>query len=475
MNELTDDELTSRLAASLDEAAGRAALANPVWPGPSMATPAAGPPLPWPRVLAGAMLTVALAAAATVAVISREDRSRVSVGPPTPTTAGLSSTVAVDALPGPVGSWSPGTGPRTRLGQLPALGDDPTERATLAIQVGVGTRWVWAVAGVGDRRLRSALDSSEAAPAALTGDGGRLAVAFPGLVKVVDVRSGRVSDRPSALAGGPARAVAWSPDGGSIAVLRDVGDPLQGTSGPAVIEVLAADDAVGRFAPTAVPMGIDWSPDGRRLLTTGTHNDGPALGGASDGRAQVIDVAAGTATSLPAGRGAIVGWYDDRTLLRSAAGPPVDSRPPSPPGVTTTSLPAAPGSVQGVVDFLDLDGNVVRRLDTVEGSLSQRIPPLDPSRRFGLLSPDSSGGDRPYAAVVDLQSGVTVGSLIDPRALPYVIGLGPGTVIVAGEMNGGFEVKAVDWLTGRSTPLATLPFRYERFGFSPGAQAVLPR
>lgn len=474
MNEPTDDDLTGRLRSGMDEATRRAPLVNPAWPGPSELPPAVRSTLPWGRPLAGVVLVMAVAIAATVALEASEGGSRVSVGPPT-SGAGSSRHVAVDAPPGPVGSWSPGTGPKTSLGQLPAVRDDPVDRASLAVQVGRASRWVWAVAGARDRRLRSALDSSVVAPAALTADGGRLAVAFPGLVKVVDVRSGDVRDLPSPLAGGVARAVVWSPDGSTIGVLRSEGDPQQGQIGPAVVEVLGANGSVRRFTAAAVPSGIEWSPDGRRLLTTGTQFDGPAFGGASDGRAQIIDIGAGTATSLPAAPGALVGWYDDRTLLRSLAGQPGEGRPPSPPGVTTTSLPQPPGSPQGVILFLDLSGNVVRRLEITEGVLGQRGPTLDPTGRFGFLSPDSSGGNRPYAAIVDLGSGATVGTLTDPRAVPNVIGLGPGTVIVADELAGRFEVKAVDWLTGRSTPIAVLAFSDEGFIFVPGFQAAVPR
>lgn len=61
------------------------------------------------------------------------------------------------------------------------------------------------------------------------------------------------------------------------------------------------------------------------------------------------------------------------------------------------------------------------------------------------------------------------------EAVPQVIGLGAGTVIVADELNGRLKVKAVDWSNGRVTPLAIMPFLDESFSFAPGTQAVLPR
>lgn len=55
-----------------------------------------------------------------------------------------------------------------------------------------------------------------------------------------------------------------------------------------------------------------------------------------------------------------------------------------------------------------------------------------------------------------------------------MLGLGDGSVIIAEELVGRFEVKAVDWCTARTTPLGILPFRDEGFVFAPGSQAVLP-
>ena len=55
-----------------------------------------------------------------------------------------------------------------------------------------------------------------------------------------------------------------------------------------------------------------------------------------------------------------------------------------------------------------------------------------------------------------------------------MLGLGDGSVIIADELAGRFEVRAVDWRTARTTPLGILPFRDEGFVFAPGSQAVLP-
>ncbi len=467
MSTRSEEELDRSLRATLDEAARLAPLANPEWPGPAAAR-AASPPARrrWGLALAA---TTVLAIAATFVVVNTRNDQRVTAGPPASTGSATPERVVVEQPGGPRGSWAPGSGPRTPLGQLTDVKADPVALATLAVQVGSGSRWVWAVAGAEDRRLRSALDSSVAAPAALSADGGSLAVAFPGLVKVIDLSSGQVRELTSALAGGAAREIVWSPDRAAVAVLRTEGDSRQVPPGASNVEVVSLDGTVRRFAITVTPQGLDWSPDGTRLLTTRETSDRP------DGRGQIIDVGAGTATAVPPGRGALVGWYDDRTLLRSAAGPPDEKSIPSPPGGGTTTSIERPGTPQGTVQFLDLDGTSNRQLETNDGTLTQRLHPLDPARRYGLLSPGQGGGRLPYALVVDLQDGTTVGRLIDRRAVPQVIGLGVGTVIVADELNGRFEVKAVDWSNGSATPLAVLPFRDESFSFAPGTQAVLPR
>jgi len=462
----TEDQLDRRLRASLDEATRLAPLANPEWPGLPLAHQPAIRPRPlWRLAAAGAAL---VAATATVVVVNADDGRRVTAGPP-PATVGnpASYRSAVDLPAGPQGSWAPGGGPRTPLGALPEVRADPTARASLAVQVGRGTRWVWAVAGADDRRVRSALDSSVAAPAALSADGRSLAVAFPGLVKVVDLTSGEVRDLAGPLVGGPARSITWASDRAAVAVVRGADELEPGGAIPSTIEVVGLDGTVRRFTTRTRPERVEWSPDGGRLLTIG-----PGL----DGSGEVIDLATGTTTAIPAGPGALVGWYDDRTLLRSQAGRPDEEKGPgAPDGSTTTSRPEPPGFRQGAILFLDLKGDVVRRLDTYGGSLAQLLPPLDPTRRYGLLGPSQGGGPLPYATVVDLQTGVAVGSLTDPRAVPYVIGLGAGTVIVADELPGRFEAKAVDWSTGRATPLAVLAFRDEGFSFAPGSQAAVPR
>ncbi len=468
MTELNAEELERRLYDSLVEATRLAPLARPEWSGPSgeACVGARAGSRTWRLAIVGG--AVAIAAMAAALVLTRPgDGSRVTFGPPTSSSAGPAPRSAVDPAFGPPGTWAAGTGPPTPLGQVVELRADPVARASLAVQVGAGSRWVWAVAGAADRRLRSALDSSVPAPATLSADGGRLAVAFPGLVKVVDLSSGEVRDLPSYLVGGPARYIAWSPNGRAVGVLRGGGDPQQGSAGPSIIEVLGVDGSVRRFT-TAAAAAIDWSPDGSRLLTTGAGL------GLVTGSFDVVDVSAGTAVSIPPGRGALVGWYDDRTLLRSQVGLPRQEGTPAPSGTTTTLAPR-PGSPQGAIEFLDLDGNVMRRLETADGSLDQLGPPLDPTRRYGLLQVTQGGGDLPYAAVVDLETGVTVGRPTDRRAVPIVIGLGAGTVVVADELTGRFEVKAVDWVTGRATPLATLPYQDEGSRFAPSLGVALPR
>ncbi|MEO5679701.1 MAG: hypothetical protein ABIS47_08530 [Acidimicrobiales bacterium] len=466
MTELTDDDLERRLRAGLAEAARLAPLSTPVWPGPSSVRPQAGPPHRARLLaLAGAVLVMAVTTGVIVADRGRERIVHLGPGPSLPATPPTAS--LVDPGPGPVGSWAPGSGPSSALGQLADVRADPVARASLAVQVGDGDRWVWAVAGAPDRRLRAALDSSMSAPAALSSDGRRLAVAFPGLVKVIDLTTGQVRDLPSALAGGPALSVVWSPDGAALAVLRGETSPDVALAGD-VVEVVGVDAGVRRFATATRPRGLDWSPDGTRVLTTGTGLTGP------DGRGEVFDPSAGAVTTIPAGPGVLVGWYDDRTVLRSLAGGPTNEGGPVSAGTTTTLAPLA-GSQPGTIQLLDLQGRVVRQLATVDGFLGQLGPPLDPTRRYGLLQPAQGGGSLPYAAVVDLQTGATVGRVTDRRSVPVVFGLGPGTIIVADELPGRTEVKAVSWSTGRATPLATLPASGEGSRFNPSLAVALPR
>ena len=77
--------------------------------------------------------------------------------------------------------------------------------------------------------------------------------------------------------------------------------------------------------------------------------------------------------------------------------------------------------------------------------------------------------------MIDLATGEEVARPVQSSpGVPYVLGLGDGSVIIAEELAGRFEVKAVDWRTSRMTPLGSLPFRDESFVFAPGSQAVLP-
>ena len=91
------------------------------------------------------------------------------------------------------------------------------------------------------------------------------------------------------------------------------------------------------------------------------------------------------------------------------------------------------------------------------------------------VSPNSRSAGQPYAVVIDLATGEEVARPVQSSlGVPYVLGLGDGSMIIAEELAGRFEVKAVDWRTSRTTPLGTLPFRDEGFVFAPGSQAVLP-
>lgn len=460
---LSDEQVLDRLQEGFAAAARAVPLPTPRWSGP----PERRQPERSPRrVRFTAVAASLLLLAGTAVVVTQQQRGAdvVARGPAPPQGVGR---VQLPADPGPRGTWEPGTGPGPGLGEVVSIASDPVTSATVAVQKGSGSRWWWVVAGAGDRRLRVALDSSRQAPAALTRDGRRLAVAFPGIVRVVDLVTGvATSVETGPAAGGEPRTVSWSPDGTAVAVLRHLGDPQAIPRGPSTIEVAGPGRAARRFSALDVPGGVAWSPDGARLATT--HVFPIDVRGELSGRTQVVDLATGTATFVPPAPGLVVGWQGS-TLVRSAAGSRSDTGPRG--GPTTTVTGPDP---EGTVVFLDVDGRELRRIATPQGFLAQLGPPFDPAGRFGLVTPRRSGGEDPYAVVVDLADGTVVGELRDRRSVPYVLGLGTGTVTIAEELAGRFEVKAVDWTTGRAAPLCTLPFRDEGFTFAAGLQAVVP-
>ncbi len=410
-------------------------------------------------------MTLAILAGAAAVVAQRQGRAdEVVVGPSSVEPAAI--TVELPADKRPKGAWQPGTGPAPGLDGVRPIAQDPVTSATFAVQRGAGQRWWWLVAGAGDRRLRVALDSSRQAPAALSRDGRRLAVGFPGVSQIVDLTTGATTSIETGPADDPdPRVVSWSPDGRMVAVLRSQLDQEAGTAGPSTLEVAGSDAPARRFTTVDRPNGLAWSPDGAKLATTRVYGAGRAV----SGRSQILDLARGVATFIPPQEGLIVGWPSSGLALSAALSGAGADNPPG--GPTTTANGPGPG---GVVTFLDPDdGREVRRLPTPDGVLNQLRPPFDPDGRHGLLMPARSGGEDPYAVVIDLADGRVAGTLRDRRAIPEVLGLGRGTVIVIDELPGRLEVKAVDWSTGRSSPLCTLPFR-DRFGTDRDIGLVIP-
>lgn len=94
-------------------------------------------------------------------------------------------------------------------------------------------------------------------------------------------------------------AVAWSPDGRSVAVLRS---PARDDDCIAAsVEISPESGAEGRrFRAVNAPRGIAWSSDGLRVVTTGARP-------MSLGRATVIEVSYGRGVIVPPGPGLIVG------------------------------------------------------------------------------------------------------------------------------------------------------------------------
>ena len=367
-------------------------------------------------------------------------------------------------LPAPAGSppaWEPARGRRPVLAELADVRGEPVTSATFAVQVGAGTHWTWVVAGAGDGRLRAALDSVAKGPGALSPDGRVLAVAFPGLLQLVDLTRG---EPPRSVLTGPIEgpspvAVAWSPDGRSVAVLRS--STSDGDSIAASVEIAPASGAVGRrFSAVDAPLGIAWSSDGLRVATTRARPSATSLG-----RTTVIEVASGRGVIVPPGAGSIVGW-SGKALLRSVE----DDTPQSSP-----EGPNPPVARNGTVILQDDNGKELHRYPVANGMLRGNGPATDRTQAFGLVTPNSRSAGTPYAVVIDLTTGEEVARPVTSSlGLPYVLGLGDGSLIIAQELPGRFEVKAVDWRTSGTTPLATLPFRSESFVFAPGSQAVLP-
>ena len=216
-----------------------------------------------------------------------------------------------------------------------------------------------------------------------------------------------------------------------------------------------------RFSAVDAPRGIAWSSDGLRVATTRARPSTTLLG-----RATVIEVASGRGVIVPPGPGVIVGW-SGRALLRSVEG----DLPPS----YSPEAPGGPPVRNGTVIFQDLNGKELHRYPVANGILRQLGPATDRTPAFGLVTPNSRGAGQSYAVVIDLATGEEVARPVQSSpGVPYVLGLGDGSVIIAEELAGRFEVKAVDWRTMRTTLLGTLPFRDERFVFASGSQAVLP-
>jgi len=215
-----------------------------------------------------------------------------------------------------------------------------------------------------------------------------------------------------------------------------------------------------RFSAVDAPLGIAWSSDGLRVATTRARPSATSLA-----RTTVIEVSSGRGVIVPPGPGLIVGW-SGKALLRSVSD---DTPQSSPEGPNPTAVR------NGTVILQDDNGKELHRYPVANGILGGRGPATDRTQEFGLVTPSSRSAGTPYAVVIDLTTGEEVARPVTSSfGLPYVLGLGDGSLIIAEELAGRFEVKAVDWRTNRTTPLATLPFRDESFVFAPGSQAVLP-
>jgi len=486
-DELTDAQLEARIHAALEAGASVVALDKPEWRsgsypvlsthGSSQATrrrarrPA--------RTAALATVTVLVAVVAGLSVVPRSPHGRhVAVVPPAPDTASAPNDFAV--LPSGSGPpqvpWRPGSGAPTVLGNLPDVASHPVSSATFAVQVGLGSRWSWVVAGVGSTALKVALDSSMQGPGALSPDGKQLAVAFPGLVELVDL-TGRQPIR--SITTGPAASgspiwVSWSPDSQSVAILRRGPQSTANNTAASVVEVASLSGTkVQRFSVGGGPRGLAWSPDATQLVTTGSSQAvvGPT-GATRFGLAVTINLVTGQGRMLPTqALGDIVGWFGPQ-LVRSFAGGQAIGPPTTGP-VATTTAPATNPS--GAVAFEDLNGRDIRSFPTVGGFLDQFGYPFDPSGNYGLIRAARSGGTDPYAWVADLRTGAAVSRLVDQTQVPYVLGLGNGTIIVADTVGGTFEVSAINWSTKVRTLLGALRFTDEGFTFLTGIQAVVPQ
>ena len=457
--------LETAVRQALDAAGHVVPLSRPEWRAAATTSPQrrGSPRTPW-RIAAAVAIVLAVGAVG-IGVLGPEPTGpvRVDTAGPDPTDTAV-DTVGLE-LPAAAGSppvWEPAQGRRLVLAELADVRSQPVTSATFAVQVGGGIHWTWVVADAGDGRLRAALDSAATGPGALSPDGRVLAVAFPGLLQLVDL-AGR--EAPRSVVTGPMEgpspvAVAWSPDGRSVAVLRSPAREDDSTA--ASVEIVPENGAVARrFSAADAPRGIAWSSDGLRVATTRARPSTTSLG-----RATVIELSSGRGVIVPPGPGLIVGW-SGRALLRSVEGD-------LPPGYSPEA-PGGPPVRNGTVIFQDLNGKELHRYPVANGTLRQLGPATDRTQAFGLVTPNGRSAGQPYAVVIDLATGEEVARPVQSSpGVPKVLGLGDGSVIIAEELAGRFEVKAVDWRTGRTTPLGTLPFRDERFVFASGSQAVLP-
>lgn len=134
------------------------------------------------------------------------------------------------------------------------------------------------VVGVHGRGLHRVLRTGQGALVDWSPDGKTLAVVRNGRVGVLDLRTGTISYV------GRGDSASWSPNGHSLAVTRASG----------IYVVAAQGGAVRRVVPLAAPaprrndlsncLGVTWSPDGRQLAFSGmaSGRQDPARGGNVD-------------------------------------------------------------------------------------------------------------------------------------------------------------------------------------------------
>ena len=350
------------------------------------------------------------------------------------------------------------TGPRTELADAPELAAEPSA-ASAALRLGREGHWTWFVAGTADGRWRAAVDTIDPVPAALSADGRQLAVAYPGVLRIVDLTTGVARDldfsiieRADRLPFGRPEKVSWRPGGeyvamgGSEAVRVIIVGTREGP-GPSL-----AGSGAGA-APNRVRR-LSWTPDGAKYVASGDRGD-----------LVVSSVRPpDPPTPRPGGTLRYLGSASSATL--TSDGPVV--------GLWGGAVVV---SGDGSVRVDDRFGRAVQTFATPGSVVPADVPPLTAAGDV-LLVPDvasAAGAPEPvtYASVLSLSTGGIVGTLRTRVPVPLVLGMSAekrlaGAIVVLAPTPEGSVIEARSWTSDAVTRLASLP----RFGVTPTADDI---